>query len=238
MPSRASVRAAMPPPAQWTEIAKPTARRCALDRGADISGDVTSQCTNSARSPELVGDRSTPLVVHVGDDDLGALRVQAAGRRLAQPRRRAGYDCDIALDLHSVAPVARSTSPARRERRDTRRCAGARPARPSRLAGCGSRSARRRTASSRRRAYGPPRRARPHIASSASIDTHASSLYETTTRRASTAAIDLGERVRHAAPVVEHALRAIPRGRRRACRRRRSARARPTRPASPRCGSS
>ena len=80
----ASVRAAMPPPAQWTEIAsRPRARRV-LDRRADVGRrrDVASHVLGP--TAELGGDRRAPLVVHVGDDDFGAGCVEPTRGGLAR----------------------------------------------------------------------------------------------------------------------------------------------------------
>src|SRR5207244_10047983 len=75
------------------------------DRGAHIGLRDHVAAHESRLGTELGRDGSAPLVGEVGEHDCGAVSVQPARRRLAEPGCRAGYERDVAADFHGCAPL-------------------------------------------------------------------------------------------------------------------------------------
>ena len=131
-PSRPTVRAAIPPPAQCTDIENRPSSAPAATAARDVGLRRHVAPHEQRVRPELRRDRVAPLLGEVGEHHRRAVRVQPPGRRLAETRCRAGYEGDVATDFHVCAPFAPSRSAtcfdlgrARHPRPRTRRCATA-----------------------------------------------------------------------------------------------------------------
>ena len=102
-PFRPTIFAGGATPAQLTEIlAGPCASRAlAMAASAEASSPMSHA---TARPPICGGDILDRLFVHVEQRDPGARVHEGARRGLPQPRRRAGDDGRVTLDVHDPFP--------------------------------------------------------------------------------------------------------------------------------------
>ena len=90
-PSLPMVRVAQPMPAQLTSARSGPSSLAASTRGDDLVG--VGDVGVDERAADLLGDRLALVVLHVGDDDLGATLGEQAGGGLTEARGTTGDDC-------------------------------------------------------------------------------------------------------------------------------------------------